>query len=317
MPVELRAPVMGVPLAAVVIVAATAWAADVDTQERAVNGGAEQELANWTAGGAFGVGSYGTGADVPTTDEAQREGFGSRMFRGFERNASLTQMVSFADRAELIDEGAQHFSARASLGAAGRRLDGMQLVAQPLDAAGTPLGDAITLGPPTADDRQGAATLVDCQAQSGLRVGVRSVRVTLTATGASVDNTAMADNITIATDLSGADDHMVTRSAQGPNCYVHFSTPTPTATPTATPTPPAPAATRLSLARRRLTFDAPAVELSITISRGGRVRRAFLQHPATPRRLRVAFPRLAPGRYRVDVRAEGYATVRAVRRLNR
>lgn len=320
-------------LAAVAVSAslsASSASADSDLTNRIVNPGAESgTLDGWKATG-FATAAYGSGPLVPSTASAAQHGFGTYMFRGLLAGATLSQTVSFADRAAQTDAGTQPLSTDAWLGAAGAGADGMMMTLQPLDANGTSLGSAIQLGPATANDRQQAATLIECRSRTMAPIGMRSVRVSLTATGGSGEDSAMADNVTVASEIATSTEYNGDTPAEGANCLVRRPTiPVPVgpgqpvpfpSPPSMSPTPATPvtssaAASSVRLTRTAITLNAStASTLYVTIAR--RIRPAHSARRGTTRWLterwlRVHAPakglirrsirRLPPGQYRVTV----------------
>jgi hypothetical protein len=160
------------------------------------NPGAETgNLEGWTGSG-FGVAQYDSSPSAPSQAVAAYDGLGSRLFRGEQAGAKLTQTVPLADLAATIDAGQQPLSIGADLGGAGSGPDGMELLMQPQGASGEPLGPPVQLGPPTATDRKDEATMLVCYATITAPVGTRSALITLLAVGnPGTATTANADNI--------------------------------------------------------------------------------------------------------------------------
>jgi hypothetical protein len=183
-----------------------------------VNPEAQMGLEGWNANG-WGVVAFGSSANVPAKPSSAED---SDLFQASVAGATMTQDVSVAQDAAEIDAGKQPMSAAASLGAAGSGNEGAEMLLQPENASGEPLGGAVTLGPPTAKDREDKASLVRCWANFIAPVGMRSVLVTIDATGnQGQPSTAIADSVSVFSDSLGiAADGPGPVPGQGPNCYV-------------------------------------------------------------------------------------------------
>jgi hypothetical protein len=162
-----------------------------------VDPGAEDlALVAWQTAGTASV-AYGT-ANVPANPGLYGEG--TRLFAFQAPAATLTQTVDLSDLAASTDGSGVLLSIGGVFGASGTRPDAAQLTAQPLDAAGTPLGPPGVVGPATPEDRKNATTGAPCNASLAAPPGTRAVRVSVTsAGGADGVNTAFVDNLYLTT----------------------------------------------------------------------------------------------------------------------
>ena len=239
-----------------------AGAQQAPNSNRVVNGEpSTASTVGWDSNG-FGVVAFGSSPTVPPATAFTPPFVFQAPFAG----ATMTQEVSFADLASSIDAGQQPIYALAALGAAGSGNDGAELVVQPQNAQGDPLGSPIQLGPPTAQDREDQAKLVACTTQFTAPVGMRSALVTLEATGTpGTPSTAMGDEILLADSLSFADDAPV-EPAQGPNCLIPvpgYSPPTASG-PTGGPPPSSSTVTTTTSTTTHRTSSSPAPHLPAT-----------------------------------------------------
>jgi FG-GAP-like repeat/Thrombospondin type 3 repeat len=172
------------------------------------NGGAEEGVGDstlfaspavpsWTSTGPLTFVRYSTFGFVPRQPAAQGWEGGEEFFSGGPSNglSSAAQTVAVPVAPVSIDAGLASATLTADLG--GYRLvnDRMQVTAQFLDGAGTPIG-SFTIGTVTAADRGNLTTLVRRTGTQPMPSGTRSIQVILTAIGASPGyNTAYADNV--------------------------------------------------------------------------------------------------------------------------
>lgn len=178
-----------------VVAGAAAPAVQAEPGNLVINPKAQTGLEGWTATGWSAV-AFGSSSNVPAEPAYAVEG--TNLFQADVAGATMTQDVSLARDATGIDAGKQPVSASAKLGAAGGGDEGAEMVLQPENGSGEPLGAALTVGPPTAADRDGKAALVSCWINFTAPVGMRSVLVTIEATGAGGQpSTAMADSISV------------------------------------------------------------------------------------------------------------------------
>lgn len=185
-----------------------------------VNPEANMGLEGWTSTG-WAVVAYGSSPNVPPRFSEPGYMGPPNLFQAKIAGSTMTQNVSFARYASQIEAGTEPIAISAVLGSAGSKDDGAELLAQPEDAEGKALGPPTQLGPPTAADRGGQATLIGCRVQLTAPIGTRSVLITLQATGAAGEpSTAMANSIIVSNLLvvDGGGNFEV--PAQGQNCYV-------------------------------------------------------------------------------------------------
>jgi hypothetical protein len=177
-----------------------------------VNPEAEMGLEGWNSSD-FAAAPFGSSPSVPPTP------LGRNLFVAQVAGATMSQVVSFARYTSSIEAGTEPVGISAALGSAGAEEGGAELLVQPQAANGEPLGSAVQLGPATAADRQDGPTLVGCWVQIVAPRGMRSVSVTLRATGKpGSPSTAMANAIYVSDLLAVAD--QVQERAQGPNCWL-------------------------------------------------------------------------------------------------
>ena len=199
---------------------ATGAGAPLHADNLLANGGAEEGVGDstlfaspavpsWTSTGPLTFVRYSTFGFVPRQPAAQGWEGGEEFFSGGPSNgpSSASQTVAVPVAPVSIDAGLATATLTADLG--GYRLvnDRMQVTAQFLDGAGTPIG-SFTIGTVTAADRGNLTTLVRRTGTQPMPAGTRSMTVILTAIGASPGyNTAYADNVrlTVATEDDDAD----------------------------------------------------------------------------------------------------------------
>lgn len=165
-------------------------AAAQGTANRLADGDAEAGASPWVFNG-FGKVPYGA-----PTSPTQEAASGTSLFGSMPGNggASMAQRVGLAERAAAIDGGTAPATVLASLGGIGDA--GAQLIVQPVDGAGGPVGGPRTVGPPTAADRANETLLVRCQIYyDRLPVGTRALDVVVvSATGGGLaDDLAVYD----------------------------------------------------------------------------------------------------------------------------
>jgi FG-GAP-like repeat/Thrombospondin type 3 repeat len=199
---------------------ATGGGARLHAHNLLANGGAEEGVGDstlfaspavpsWTSTGPLTFVRYSTWGFAPRRLDAQGWEGGEEFFSGGPSNAlsSASQTVAVPLAPVSIDAGLATATLTADLG--GYRLvnDRMQVTAQFLDGAGTPIG-SFTIGTVTAADRANLTTLVRRTGTQPMPAGTRSIQVILTAIGASAGyNFAYADNVmlTVATEDDDAD----------------------------------------------------------------------------------------------------------------
>jgi hypothetical protein len=160
-----------------------------------VNPNGDTGLEGWTSTG-WAVVAYGSSPNVPP--RFGEPGFlgPPNLFQAQTAGSTMTQDVSFARYDAQIETGTGSIAISASLGSAGSNNNGAEILAQPEDAEGNPLGPPTQLGPPTAADREDKTTLIECMVQFTAPVRTRSVLITLQATGTPGEpSTAMASGI--------------------------------------------------------------------------------------------------------------------------
>jgi hypothetical protein len=189
-----------------------------------VNPGADMGLEGWDSTG-WAIVAYGSSASVPPATFGSVPGFPGPqpdLFQAQTAGSTMSQDVSLARYAPTIESSAETIYVALSAGSAGSNDEGAEMLAQPEDGSGGPLGAPTQLGPPTAIDRKDQATLIDCHAQFTAPVGTRSVLLTLEATGApGQPSTAMADSIYVVPGLvAEAAVGPGYERAQGQNCYI-------------------------------------------------------------------------------------------------
>jgi uncharacterized protein (TIGR03437 family) len=155
-------------------------------------------IPGWTTTANFTAIVYGL-TEFPTLADAQRIGGGTNLFYGGYNTASstATQSVEVADEASGIDAGQRTAQLQGYLGGYQPEGDNAQVRAEFLNASGTVLGSALTLGPAT-----GSLQLLTTS--GAVPAGTRSIRVTLLSTrvGGSY-NEGFFDNLSLALSASG------------------------------------------------------------------------------------------------------------------
>jgi hypothetical protein len=115
--------------------------------------------------------------------------------RGFEESTA-TQVISFTQNLNLIDEGGLQFQFSAWLGGYDWQNDRMQVSATFRDAAEDTLGSVVTLGPVTNEERNDVSSLLFRETSGTLPSGTRSVVIEMRAIRAEgTYNDGYADNL--------------------------------------------------------------------------------------------------------------------------
>lgn len=115
--------------------------------------------------------------------------------RGFEESTA-TQVISFTENLNLIDEGGLQFQFSAWLGGYDWQNDRMQVSATFRNAAEATLGSVVTLGPVTNEERNDVSSLLFRETSGTLPIGTRSVVIELRAIrDAGTYNDGYADNL--------------------------------------------------------------------------------------------------------------------------
>jgi hypothetical protein len=189
--------------------------------ELVINPNAEMGLSGWNSNG-FSVVTAGSSPTVPPTRTPLFPGGpepNQDLFQAQITGATMSQDVSFARFAASSEAGTEPVAVRATLGSAGTDNEGAELLVQPEDANGNPLGPSVQLGPATATDRNDQAKLVECRDLFTAPAGMHSVLVTLVATGpAGNPSTAMAGTISVSDEFVLPTETQT--EGQGPHCFV-------------------------------------------------------------------------------------------------
>lgn len=186
--------------------------------------GAGGTVPGWTATTTRGIGhgavtaeAYGTGSYPDATVAASING-GSNLFTGACLDtASSFQVVDLSANAADIDAGHIQATLAADLGGYLTQEDAGQVTAKlyGADLASDPLA-TLTIGPVTAEDRNGITELLPRQAQQVLPAGTRQAVVELTFTRASgTANDGYADNISLSLTDTTKVQHTVTVTTAG------------------------------------------------------------------------------------------------------
>ena len=190
-----------------------------------VNPDGEAGLDGWASAG-WAIVPFGSSPTVPPAGYGSVPGFPyphPYVFQAQTTGSTMSQEVSFARYVPEIEAGTEPVVVHVSLGGAGSEENGAEMIVQPEDANGVPLGPSVQLGPPTAADRKDQATIVSCHITFTAPVGMRSILTTIEAAGTAPGQPSSA----MATSVSLQDLEMVAairgpreEPAQGPNCYV-------------------------------------------------------------------------------------------------
>jgi hypothetical protein len=285
-----------------------------------INGGAEDGTSGW--------GTTGWQTQRYDSFPTLSPGYSGNnwLFTASSSEATLTQVNTVSDAAGEIDAGHRPLYISAQLGATGDGPAGAEVLAEPLDSSGMPLGIPTQIGPPTVADRGGETAMINCVRNIDTPAGTRAIKVSVTVSG-PVDTThlGLADNVAVSWSYVIPASLPAPTPAEGPGCYLYPKTPTPTPTPTPSPAPTssasptatvAPTATasptasptvtvsHVRLTHRRLTFRVSTPSrVRVRIARRGRVVRKYALTLA--RRSSRHFSRLPKGRYRVTIEPLG------------
>jgi len=209
------------------------------SQNLLTNPGAEDSLLTGWAGTGWGIDRYDA-PGRPTSAEAARVryGDGTRLFVAAGAAAQISQTVDLSAHAAEIDADRSDVGFGGDFGGQSTTADTSRMTVQHLDAQGA-LGDPITIGGPTAADRDNQTTLLPCRGRTRVPVGTRAMKVTLTGEG----STAMADALYVLPNLGPQPGllPLPTVPAQGVGCSTRIPktdpeiTPPPIDTPTQAP----------------------------------------------------------------------------------
>lgn len=177
-----------------------------------VNGNAEQgqgvndasssstDIPGWTRKGEFTLVAYGAPGGFPdATVQAKVKG-GKQFFAGGPANpgSAVSQDVSVASKAALIDSGKAKATLSGYIGGYASQNDSLIATATFLSAGGTKLGKAIKIGPVSAAARNSTTAMLPKTATGAVPRKTRTIRVTL---GASRNdgsyNDGYADNLVL------------------------------------------------------------------------------------------------------------------------
>jgi hypothetical protein len=151
-----------------------------DTAASAVFG-TETPIPGWTTTGEFSNHRYDDGS-YPSRLISARIGGQEAFFNlgNTSGTTSATQTVDVSSRATAIDDGRATARLSGYLGGFGSAQDTMEATATFLDAASSPLGPPLQIGPVTREDRRRRTVLLRRAATGAVPQGTRSITVTLT-----------------------------------------------------------------------------------------------------------------------------------------
>ena len=177
-----------------------------------VNGNAEQgqgvddasssstDIPGWTRKGEFTLVAYGAAGGFPDATVQAKVRGGKQFFAGGPANpgSAVSQDVSVASKAALIDSGKAKATLSGHIGGYASQNDSLIATATFLSASGAKLGRAIRIGPVTAASRNSATGMLPKAVTSVVPRKTRTIRVTL---GASRNdgsyNDGYADNLVL------------------------------------------------------------------------------------------------------------------------